>query len=289
MGSKLADKAMIVRVSISQWTARRYDRKVSDKVASDYGASSEAGRYNKLLVAQEAIKAIAKIAGDARTFHYGNTLPWEDGDIRLLPSANYMPYTAKMREFREKFDTAVADFMAVYPSLVEDARRRLNGMFDASDYPLVSELPRRYGFNVAVSPLADASDFRVDLQASEIQAIRADIEFRLREAQERANAELWQRLFDSVSHMADKLAEVTDDGKQGIFRNSLVGNVAELCDLLPRLNVTEDANLEAMRAEVLAKLATADVDTLRKDTATRKQAATDAAAILAAMSGYMGK
>jgi hypothetical protein len=287
MSQNLSDKAMLVRLSISQWTARKYDKVVSDKVASDYGAGSEAGRYNKLLIAQEAIKKITKLSGDARTYHYAQTLPWDDSDARLLPAANYLPYTNKMRDFKGAFESAVRDFMAEYPALVADAQNRLNGMFSAADYPHISELPRRYAFNVAVSALAESGDFRVSLQESEIQAIRADIDMRMRDAQARAMRDLWQRLYDVTKHLADKLAEVTSDGKGGIFRDSLIENVSELCELLPRLNVMDDATLDDMRREVESKIAHYDPDTLRKDTATRQQVASDAQSILAAMAGYV--
>ncbi len=40
----LHDEAMIVRLSISQWTARMFDKSVSQKVADDYAVDPEVGR-----------------------------------------------------------------------------------------------------------------------------------------------------------------------------------------------------------------------------------------------------
>lgn len=62
----LANKAMQVRLSISQWSARKYDRKVSSEVASKYNTDNDAGRYNKVLIAKDAIVKIQKIANAAR-------------------------------------------------------------------------------------------------------------------------------------------------------------------------------------------------------------------------------
>lgn len=104
---RLSEKAMLVKLSISQWTARKYDRKVSHEVNSQYGANADAGRYNKVLIAQEAIKKITKVANEARTFHYYQTLSWSDEGYRMLPAANFMDYSTKMREFRSKFETVV--------------------------------------------------------------------------------------------------------------------------------------------------------------------------------------
>lgn len=283
MSKNLSDTAMLVRLSISQWTARKFDKTISEKVAVQYQADKNAGRYNKVLGAESAIKSIQKTANEARTYHYQNTLPWGDDDYRLLPAANYAEYTAKMRGFRAAFEYAVAAFINGYPSWVDDARARLNGMFNIADYPPPSEIYQRYSFNTAVSPLPYADDFRVNLHDSAVAEIRADIEARALESQQRANADLWERLHSSVSHMADKLGD-----SEAIFRDSLVQNVVDICELLPRLNVLHDERLEAMRNEVESRLCSFKAQDLRENKTDRKDAAKEAQKILDAMSGYMG-
>lgn len=283
MNTELREKAMLVRLSVSQWTARKYDKRVSEKVAAQYQAEVNAGRYNKVLVAEDAIKAIQKTANEARTYHYENTLPWGDDDSRMLPAANYLSYSEKMRELRANFDNEVSRFIDAYPTLIEDARARLNGMFNAADYPAVFEIERKYSFTVSVMPVPVADDFRVSLQASEIESIRADIQARTNTAQARAMADLWNRLHAAVSHMAEKLSD-----KDAIFRDSLISNIHELCDLLPRLNVLEDTNLENMRQDIENRLGAYCADSLRTDKTERNQAAKDAQDILTAMSAYMG-
>jgi len=109
--SNLNEKAMLVKLSVSQWTARKYDKKVSQEINDQYSAH-DAGRYNKVLIAQEEIKKISKVASQARSFHYFNTLPWDDNGSRILPSVGgqqksnkqttldgivFLHYTAKHR------------------------------------------------------------------------------------------------------------------------------------------------------------------------------------------------
>ena len=86
-------------------------------------------------------------------------------------------------------------------------------------------------------------------------------------------------LFRSVKHMSEKLADAatprqTKDGLNHtqIFRDSLITNANELCDLLTKLNVTSDPKLEQARQELERVLngKTADAlrnsDDLRRDT-----------------------
>ena len=89
----IQNKAMLVRLSVSMWTARRYDRKVSDQAAADFAAKNDAGRYNKMLVAQDAISRMTKIVSEVRDWHYTHTLPWQDDGQRILTATYYLDYT----------------------------------------------------------------------------------------------------------------------------------------------------------------------------------------------------
>jgi hypothetical protein len=279
----LTQTAMLIRLSISQWTARKYDKEVSNMVAETYNAGDKSGRYNKILIAEDAIKRISQIVGEARDFHYKNTLPWTDDGVRLLPAANYMDYTRVIRQYRSDFEAAVAAFIGSYDLYIEEARVRLNGMFKLKDYPTLDQLPGKYDFTVNVDPLPASSDFRVAIKDEEIQTLRAEMEMRMRKAQDDAMRDLWKRLYEPVRHMAEKLAD-----PEGKFKDTLVSNIQEIAGLLTRLNVAEDPNLEELRKEVEAKLCGQAPEMLRTDATIRTMVAADAQQIADMMRGYMG-
>jgi hypothetical protein len=68
----------------------------------------------------------------------------------------------------------------------------------------------------------------------------------------------------------------------------MLENARETCDLLTRLNIADDPNLEAMRKQVETKLLDYHPDTLRNDLDTRQDTAEDARKIMDAMSVFMG-
>ena len=280
----ITEKAMLVRLSISQWTARRFDLKATNHVIAEYGAKRDAGRFNKMLVDLDAVKTYQKAANEARTFHYENTLPWGDDDSRILPAKNYIPYTKKMRKFKESFEKAVVDFISEYPSLIEKAERDLNGLFNQKDYPAAADLDRKFNFSVAVIPVPASGDFRVSLSDDEVDQIKADIEARVSESIAAAMRDAWVRLFNCVKHMADKLKD-----QKSIFRDSLVGNIQDICSILPRLNITDDKTLSKIIREVKVSLSNLDPEVLRKHELDRRVAADQADVILKKMAAYMGE
>lgn len=283
MAHTIQDKAMIVRLFIATWTARKYDKKVSDRAAQDFKADNNVGRYNKILVAQQEIDKIIKIVSEARNWHYNNTLPWQDNGERLLPASQYLDYTKKMSEFRQQFEEAVKKFLNDYPQLVEDAKNRLGNMYNSQDYPSTKEIAHRFGYEVSVNPVPSAKDFRVDLQASEIRKIQEDIERRVKAAVSDAMRDLWDRVRILVKRMVERLGD-----RDSIFRDSLVENLVEICNIIPKLNITNDPNLDKIRKEIEEKLCAATPEQLRKDEKVREKVADQAKSILDAMDGYMG-
>ncbi len=281
--TKLSNKAMLVNLNISQWTARKYDRKVTKKIEDDFN-THDSGRFNKILIAQEKIKGIQKVAGEAREYHYEQTLPWGDNGARILPASNYMDYTSKIREFKSQFESEVSIFLDNYPTFKEDAKQRLNGMFKEEDYPGYADIVNKYNFSMSVLPMPDAEDFRVDLQGDEVSRIQHEIELKVQEAQANAMKDLWDRLYEKVKRMADKLSD-----EKGIFRDTLVQNTIDLCNVLPRLNITNDQRLEEMRREVETKLCGFTPQELRDNKHDRAEAAKDAQSILDSMAGYVGQ
>ena len=277
----LNEKAMLVYLKISFWTARKYDKRISQEIEDQYKADN-AGRFNKILIAKEHLANIQKIISTARAFHYENTLPWNDNGGRLLPSANYFNYIRSISSFKDRYEAEVDNFLRVYPDLKEEAKNRLNGMFAAEDYPEVQLLEEKFAFRTNILPLPAANDFRVNMSDSEVESIRSSIQQRVKEAAESAMQDLWQRLFKVVSHMVERLIE--PDNK---FRNSLVTNIADLCELLPKLNITDDPKLNEAVEEIKAKLTVHDSQTLRDDEQIRNKTAVEAQKIMNKMRDYL--
>lgn len=277
------EKAMLVRLNISQWTARRFDFKATRKLIEDHGAKADSGRFNKLLVDNIEVKKYQHAANEARIFHYENTLPWGDDNSRILPADNYLKYTSKMRELKSKFEKAANDFIEEYPSLIQKAENDLSTLFKSSDYPAPHELTGKFAFDVSVVPVPTANDFRVSLSNDDLTRIKADIEGRVKDSVASAMSEAWKRLFTAVRNMAVKLSD--DDA---VFRNSLIGNIAELCDLLPRLNLTNDTKLAEIIEDARKALVPLDPKDLRDKQIDRKKATIKAQTVLKKMTAYMG-
>ncbi len=278
----LNDRALLVQLSISQWLARKYDKKATREVAVAHGTAVDVGRYNKsLLPMQNLLDNVHKKASLIREKYYKNTLPWGMDGTMMLPTSNYLQFMNEFRKEKGEWIQLVDDFVAEYPQLVANASTMLGGLYDAADYPTASQIRDKFRMDMAVYPVP-SSDFRVEIASDELSRIQHDVETRVKDAQQQAMQEVWQRLFDRVKHMAEKLSD-----PKAIFKNSMVEHATELCALLPRLNFADDPNLEALRKEVESKLIK-HPEALRNDPDLRSDTAAEARRIMAAMGTFMG-
>lgn len=284
----LASRAMLCSLSICQWSARKHDPEASEEIAARHGAQSNAGRYNKVLLPPQALADVKRIAGEARREHYFMTLPWDDAGYRVLPAAAYLDHTAKLREYSQQFAAAADTFADTFEQLVRDSRVRLGGLFRPEDYPSASEIREKFSFETKVMPLPEANDFRVSLGEEETKRIQRQITATVEASLTVASRELWQRLYEAVSHMSERLSayKVSDDGVEHPFRDTVVTNLGRLVEVLPKLNVTGDPELERMAEQVRRSLLV-DPKELRKSEASRSETARTAAAIAQQMAGYM--
>jgi hypothetical protein len=276
-------RAILVNVDISAWEARKHDREMTEKVNKRAGAAPDAGRYHKHLFGGrvESLSAVQNAQHALRIMHYEQTLPWTDTGWRLLPTANHTAYTEAYRQHVIEIQKAVDAFVSQYPKLVRDAEKKLGpSMFRARDYPDVNEVRSRFNVSVDYSPVPAEGDFRVTLPKEEMARMEKSVRRRLQEAVKLAMTDAYQRLGEAVSDLREHL----HDGKY--LRDTMITRISDVADMLGRLNLTDDPNLEQVRKQAIKTLATADITGLRSDAKVRTKVAEDADAILKQMQGY---
>lgn len=287
-------------VSISAWSGYKYDREVSEQIAEIHRAEKDSGRFNKRLVPRKELEEITKLIGRIRRDHEFVTLPWSDNGYRVLPAAAYMDHTATMRGHATEFKATISRLEARFEELV-NSQSRLGTLFKVEDYPgmrdeggklrfaFPNELRERFSFETKVLPLPDAEDFRVSLGDQDRKRIKRQITESIEASLRVGTRELWQRLYKVVSHMSQRMTEynAAAEGEKPRLYDSMVTNIVEIVDVLPKLNIAEDTELDRMAAEVRRSLVV-DPQELRKSETVRSDTAKAAVDIVQRMAAYMG-
>lgn len=285
MSKTIHQRAMLVNLKLSKWTATKYDRKVSMEVAQQHNAAVDSGRYNKRLIPKAKNTYAALMSGFSELYnnHIQQTLPWSDEGWRLIPNKNYQQYVAMVRDGRAKIDQLLEDFLDDYPAIQADVRQKANGLFNPADWPSVVDLRKRFSIKAQFNPVPAASDFRVELDSETLAQIARETEERVTAAVMEAQKDGFNRLHECVSRIAERLSD-----PKNVFRDSLIENARELTDVLTRLNVDDDPRLEELRQRV-EQLAQVSPEALRTLPFQRASTAKEADAILADMMAAFGE
>lgn len=269
---KLAERAILMRMSAGLPGKNRTDKALSASVKSEHGLGQKSGRWIKTKYPDWALEPLEKLITEARAYHAAVTLPFDNG-IGILPAALIMEYGDKMRQYRGQFDCLVqSHFVPKYPEMIEWAKLEYNGTFDSEDYPPVGALLFLFYFKTEPLPVPDAGHFEGAM--SSLLGVDAEsVNIRVMDAMQEAQKELMRRMIEPVQSMARKLGEEPKNGKDDIvFRDSLVGNVQAIAELVPKLNIGGDPVIYKFAADMLA-LTRYTPNVLRTDKATRSEAA----------------
>jgi hypothetical protein len=276
----IASSAVLVELNISVWPANKVDREMTETVNTNASAVRDASQTRKNLFAGTSLrKDIEKLAARIRLYHNQHTLPWADKGQRLLPTKLFMEYKQTMNNYEAQFNQMCNNFFIAYPQLVTEAQVHLGTMYRADDYPDLTNVRNKFGFRMAIDPIPESGDFRLDISAQDLDEMKAQYEAKFDERLAEAMRTPWERLHTVLTAMSEKLKDEDGNDKKR-YHDSLVTNAQDLCELLDKMNITNDPKLEEARKQLEATMLGADIETIKDSAHVRESMKNKVDAIL---------
>lgn len=247
----IARSAMLVNLNISVYSGRKQDKRTQDEVTTSKGSNSKkaASVYKNLFAECKELDDITKFQARVRAEHYRLTMPWDDTGTRLLPTKALLDYKSVMNRYDTEFGRLVEAFLDKYDTLVAAAAFQLGTLFDRSEYLMREQVAKRFRMDTSMMPVPMSGDFRLDIESELQRELVQQFDERMERQLEAANQDAWTRLHEVLTRMSTRLT-TSEDGKRQIFRDTTVTNAEELCELLTKLNVTNDPMLEKARYQL---------------------------------------
>ncbi len=235
-------KALLVSIKMSCWTGRKYDKRATASAQTAHNADNDSGNFTKkLLPDSKSLAKVIRLQSAIRKFLYKNSLPWAMEGSRIIASKEYLNFVSDFRQLKNDLDLAVEEFVIEYPGDKAKAKAKLGDLFNESEYPRVERLARKFDAAIVISPVPTIGDFRVELD----QESKAIFEQQQIEAQANATKNCWSRLLEVVSKAAQTLSNPNANNL-----NPSLNNIVKTCDLLSKLNIADDLDLERLRKEI---------------------------------------
>lgn len=254
----LSERAMLVRFSVGRWYGTGADNELLQEIRDQKGASGEIGSFTKRLMDKRHLAKINRVTNEARSYFKGKTLPYDDGNLRLLSVEHFFDVKKKMTSYERTFALAVEEFLTGYAQAVLDEKKRLAGLWKERDYPSIESLRERFRFELHFRPLEDADDLRVNLPKEELEAIRREITEGVQKNINQALGGLMDRLKSMLEEVQKRMSSSTERVTPGLLED-----LRALCKDLPGFNVTNDPTLRdaaaALNAQFSAMGASEDI------------------------------
>lgn len=280
---KLSERAMLVHLHTGSWSAQVRDGAVTEDTNQRYEADKGALTVNKQIVSRKFLSHVNSRISAAKATHNALTLPWEPKGANILSAMGHHIYTEAMRLHRHNVEAAAIEFASGMNDYMEEAQQRLGKSYNPKDYPSGDDVVKKFYIDVEPKPVPESGDFRTSLSAATVKSITDDIERRANDRVEMAVRDIYQRIAEATGKMVERLRD-----PNGNFHGTLVSNVETLAKLLPTLNITGDAAIDALSKQMLRDLTEHSPEILRADTGARQSTAAKAEKIFAKAKLFLG-
>lgn len=251
MTNNIFEQGCLIHLQTSIWTGKV---KLSP---SQYhvDADPDLVKATKYLVDHNCLKPVERIRNDARNFIYGKTLPFPIPGVSFIPKDLITSVDEKLKEFQIQFDAEVQAFCDNYNIFIADAKQRLNGLFDESQYPQHIEKHFNLDWRFFVMETGQSHLLSPEIYEREKTKFLETIQ----NFEETAIMTLRESFSSLISHIVDRLSG------DKIFRNSLILNIKEFINDFKALNISDDSVLESLIEKCKSVISGVNPDTLREN------------------------
>ena len=292
--------AMLVNLTITEWTGKKKDAKASREITSRHGAAAYAAKVDKELLPNfKELKDLHNFVAAARKRHMQLTMPWGERGQRLLATAMLPEYKAwaepTTRTFYELRD-AVASKYEWEVKKVGAANSELGTLYNPNDYDSKGAIEGKFSITFDYNPIPAASDFRVDVGKEALEELQASCDAAYERVVEATTLDLWKRLHEPLQNMVDNLQEGNFDGtnlgfktkKNGAqgepkvkgFKETLVPNVLSIVRMMEVANWDNNPVMDEAIRKLKSDLTGVNTGMLKNNTATRQKVRTTAEQVL---------
>lgn len=264
----LVNRAMLVQLSVTKPKMTEKDKSTTSEVAVRKHASEASVSVVKKLYPKHLLAPIVEVESSARRYIESVTQPWGRG-LAMLPIAMFMEphnFSKRIGVFKMQFDQAVTVFLNNYSNVLTQAAVDQGDMFDVDAYPDLSQLKAEFTFDVSYPSLSQEGGLVLDLEAEVLAELEETIAKQQTARMAAGQRDLYERLGAAVKRIAVQCSN--DKGK---IYDSLTGNLSDLLQVLPLLNLSGDEAFtslcEEARQLVVAPEAIRTVPQVREDTA----------------------
>lgn len=268
---------MKVTVNISCWGGIVKSRTIQNETATRHGIAVDATRSKVVMLPKSVMGKLTKHITSIRSFVEDNTLPFQNGGVRIIKASNYLKFLTHLDKLVDDYKVYVYDeIYSKYDELKDMAKERLNGLYDDSRFPMKETICDKYGVSKDTEPLTDVNDIRINgLNELEIEKIKSDLSESYQDKMINGQKAILGKLGDVVQSIAEKL-----DKDGGTRYKGAIRNLMQLCDTVVRLNYLEISEIDELAKDIKDKFKDVTADRVKSSKTIKNNVKNDTTSVL---------
>ena len=277
----LTSKAMLAKIHCSIIGQKKKDTDATAKSNLHLQTSENAGHYQKTRISRENIIDVIRARDSAKKLHRKMTTPFTSDDWGIISADLVMEYSKNMGIFKVQFESAVADVVNRWASIVAFEKQKLGPIFKVEEYPDRASVENFFSFDHQLKPIPDEGHIVLELESEVLDDLREKLRKQNEENLKRSVTDMWHRLFEPVNNMADICL---NDKK--VF-GSLIDKIDEIVAIIPSLNIIDDPDISNMADEIKNRLLVHTTGQIRDDKQLKKKIGQDADDLAQKVKGFI--
>lgn len=270
----LSSNYMLCELQIRSWAGRATDKDATKEMIENKGASKDAGKFNKNLMAsaRDELDAIHRKGAALRQLFYSRTLPWTTGGSdtrqsggRIIASSIAMDFLQEFKEYKIEYAAAVKTLVEVWDERVVLAIQSLGQLGDITEYPSAIEIPKKFAITLEINPIPAQSDFtRLNVPAALATALGN--RHKAVASQQVANAmnEMKDRMLAELERIHTQMSKHANGEKTRLY-DSLITNMQGLVQMARNMNLTNNPQLTELTEKIELQLLAHPVQVYKDD------------------------
>ena len=278
MAINLSREAVLIKATFHSWTGdKMLDAATSEGFNNQVDAQDTALRHTKKLLSKSENAANCRtMISKARTFLNENTVPWTYSGWKLVPKRNFQRVQDEMAAYSEKIYNAASLLFESFNGDIEADREVLGQLFDYKAYIMPHQVFDKFKIDLQYEPIVDINSPQFDAMSETVEQIMEQTRERQTRAVAAASNDLRNRVEGILARTIDRMETLADKSKKP---TALLKSIEELADVLPRLNINGDPDIDLAARQMKEKILLFSAQDLRDDEESRAEVITAAKAI----------
>lgn len=217
------------------------------------------------------------------------SVPWDKDGKRIIQVSTYQNVITRIRDCRARFYDARDKFIGSYNGKVNRAAKDLTHLFDPARFPSAQAVGDQFSFEIETESITDPSDIRIKGSLDLVEEVKLEMERKQVRKLNESKADIVSRLTERIKSSMESIKnfhEKTAKGENTKFFESALTGITALCNCLPDLNITGDADLANFGKKIQQELGCLDTELIKDSPDAREVAISAGGSLLDALENY---